>query len=37
MAGLPRAESELRQLDLTTKELERIEQLLSALLYPHAA
>jgi cyclic beta-1,2-glucan synthetase len=32
-----RAESELRQLDLTTIDLERIQQLLSALLYPCAA
>ena len=32
-----RAELELRQLDLTTTDLERIQTLLSALLYPHAA
>jgi cyclic beta-1,2-glucan glucanotransferase len=32
-----RAESELRELDLTTTDLERIQQLLSALLYPYAA
>ncbi len=32
-----RAESELRQLELTTTDLERIQQLLSVLVYPHAA
>jgi cyclic beta-1,2-glucan synthetase len=32
-----RAESELRQLNLTTTDLERIQQLLSVLLYPFAA
>jgi len=32
-----RAEVELRQLDLTTTDLERIQQLLSVLLYPYAA
>ncbi|MDE3091402.1 MAG: cellobiose phosphorylase, partial [Chloroflexota bacterium] len=32
-----RAEAELRQLDLTTTDLERIQALLSVLLYPHAA
>lgn len=31
------AESELRELDLTTIDLERIQQLLSVLLYPYAA
>ncbi|MBL7065593.1 MAG: hypothetical protein ISS49_15490, partial [Anaerolineae bacterium] len=32
-----RSELELRQLDLTTSEVERIQQLLSVLLYPHPA
>ena len=32
-----RAEVELRQLDLTATDLEQIQQLLSALLYPRAA
>ncbi|MBI4786241.1 MAG: cellobiose phosphorylase [Chloroflexi bacterium] len=32
-----RAEAELRQLDLTATELEQMDQLLSVLLYPHAA
>ena len=32
-----RAEAELRQLDLTTTDLERIQQLLSVLLYPYSA